>query len=148
MKRLTAAVVIGIAAGMLSILLALLPNVFNSVESIAFNQNLRLTWFLGCSLQGLLAAGLLVVSWQKAHPSLSVHRVLQTWGLTALLGVAIPAPSILNGKYADGLCRIYALLVGIAAIMLVLTYWARSQIDKEAEPCPAPLPSEGALRRT
>jgi hypothetical protein len=127
MKRLTASIVIGIAAGMLSIPLALLPNVFNPVESSAFNHNLRLTWFLGCSLQGLLASGLLVVSWQKAHPTLSVHRVLHTWGLTALLGVAIPAPCILNGKYADGLCGCYALLVGIAAIMFVLTGWARPQ---------------------
>jgi hypothetical protein len=88
MKRLTAAIAIGIAAGMLSIPLALLPNVFNSVESSAFNQNLILTRFLGCSLQGLLAAGLLVVSWQKAHTSPTVHHVLQMWGLTALLGVA------------------------------------------------------------
>lgn len=145
MKRVIVVILIGSVAGMISIPLALLPGMFNSIESSMFNRNLRLTWFLGCSLQGLLAAGLLVASWQKARPRHSVQRILQTWGITALLGVMIPAPSILNGRYADCLTLWYAALVGIAGILFVWTHWPlTTQKKREAEPNTAPLPSEGA----
>jgi hypothetical protein len=144
MKRIIIAVIIGVLAGVISIPLALLPNVFNSVGASAFNQNLRLTWFLGCALQGLLAAGLLVASLQKVCKSPSVGRALQAWGLTALLGVIIPAPSILNGKYADGLTGWYAVLVCIASAIFVWTHWPVIAKKEDAEPIAAPLPSDGA----
>lgn len=123
MKRVAAAILVGLLVGAVSIPLTALPNAFNSIGWPTFNRNLRLTWFLGCALQGLLAAGLLAAAWQKARPSPSVGRVLQAWGLTALLGVFIPAPGILDGAYADGLTGWYAVLAGVAGAIFVWVQW-------------------------
>src|SRR6476620_12528118 len=103
MKQHVIALLCGIAAGLLSIGLALLPNAFNSTGSGHFNENLRLTCFLGNALEGLLASALLLACWQRVRPSASVSRMLHGWAVTALLGVLIPSPGILSGSYADGL---------------------------------------------
>lgn len=122
------AIGIGVLAGLVSIGAAFVPNLFNSIENPNFNTNLRLTWFAGVSLQGILAAALLAVSIPKLLKVSSTAWGLWACGLTAVLAAVVPAPCILWGRYADGLVGIYAIAVTLAGALFA---WTRQKRDSQ-----------------
>ena len=124
MKRAAVALLFGglLAAG--SIGLALLPNAFNQMGD-DYNQNLRLTLFLGTALQGGLVAGLWLLALHFLRPSASTGRLLLVVGVTVLLAAAVPCPSILSGSWADGLIGVYAVLAGMGAALCVWAFLRR-----------------------
>lgn len=120
MNRSLACLAAAVAAAALSIGLALLPNAFNPMDG-GYNDRLRLTWFLGVALQGLAAAGAMAALLSRLLPKSAA--IWSVWGVTAALGVAVPAPGMLSGSYADRLLGVYAVLVGVSFAGLVWNYW-------------------------
>ena len=135
-KRLAVAVLAGLVAGTASLLIAMLPMLFNAVDSEHFNQSQSLTNFLALALQGIIASGFLAATRQLSCPCKSPLRTLQTVSLTALLAIAIPSPAILMNRYADCMILWYTSLVAVAAAWFVLVHKASS--DRKAVTSPSP----------
>jgi len=106
---------IGCAAVLLSIGLANLPNFFNPREGAGFSENLPLTRFLGNALQSLLILLILVLSIRRVFTYVSSRLLLVGWAAVALLAVAAPSPSIINGAYGDTLAGVFAIATGVLA---------------------------------
>lgn len=106
MSRITRTAISGIAVGALCVGLAAIPNLFNAHDD-GFNQRLTLVWFLSLSLPGLVMT--LIVG-QIAKLIVERHAVIFTWCAAVVLAVALPAPAIVSGRWADGLVGIYILL--------------------------------------
>ena len=126
MNRVTAAALSGLGVGIACAGLVALPNAFNPMGA-SFNQRLPLVYFLGLSLPGLVMSALLGLIAKKYRPDLTLHVV---WASTAFLAVLLPAPSILNGRWADGLIAWY-----MPTAMLIGAFWGWSrQPAKETLP--------------
>lgn len=119
--RILISIALACLLGLASIGLALLPNAFNSL-GIHYNRNLHLTWFLGCSLQGLLAASLWALTIHFRSPSASTKRLLLVIAVVALFAVVVPCPAILDGAWADRLVGVYALFTWSSAAFCAWTF--------------------------
>jgi hypothetical protein len=118
----------GLAAGLTLFLCPVMDLVLKLLYPVGSPGHTRggeLQWFLACALPGLFAALLLAIARQKSSPDNATGRTIQTWGLTALLGVLIPAAGVLGDGYAGGLLGWYAALVGISVCRLIIVFLNR-----------------------
>ena len=114
MRRSVKAALSGLVVGSVCIGLVALPNAFNPHDG-QFNNRLKLIWFLGLSMPGLVMS-LVLGLWARRR--LEPHAVLITWCSAVVLAVTLPAPAILSGTWADGLICWY-----IPAAVVIGALW-------------------------
>jgi len=116
---------IGFAMVLISVGIAHLPNLFNPKESPRYNEFLPLASFLGNASQGLVILLILALSVRRMSARISSRLLFAGWAAAALVAVAAPAPSIINGAYANTLTGVYAVATGIlaAGYSFQLMYW-------------------------
>ncbi|MHC4253366.1 MAG: hypothetical protein ACYS9X_29970 [Planctomycetota bacterium] len=133
MKRAAIAFVGGALLAYGSICLKLLAYVF-SPNGPHLNRNLRLSWFLGGALQGIVVSVVWLLALQYLRPSASLRRMLLVVGVVFVFAVALPCPSILNGSWGDDLTGVYAILVWVGTALCVwVSPFGRGQGGEGAE---------------
>lgn len=103
MNPLKRTIISALAAGAICMVLKASPYILDlhgDNMSLAFNQRLKLSWFLSLAIPGVFIS-IILGYWAKCQ--FPQYAVVVTWSSGALFSVAIPAPAILNGSWADGL---------------------------------------------